>query len=70
MGLTMLVITFGMTGLIAVTCLAEFQKLWDEVVLSNTACLLGVVTIAAVIIEVIYGNARCKKREQNNEGND
>ena len=58
MGLTMFVITFGMTGLIAVTCLAEFQKLWDVVVLSNTACLLWVVTIAAVIIEIIYVNAR------------
>ena len=66
----MLVITFGMTGLIAVTYLAEFQKLLDETVLSNTACLFGVVTIAAVIIEIIYGNTHCKKREQNDEGND
>ncbi len=70
MGLTMLVITFGMAGLIAVTYLAEFQKLWDETVLSNTACLFGVVTIAAVIIEIIYGSTRCKKREQNNEDNE
>lgn len=70
MGLTMLVITFGMAGLIAVTYLVEFQKLWDEAVLSNTACLFGVVTIAAVIIEIIYGNTRCKKREPNNEDNE
>ena len=70
MGVTLLVLTLGMAGLIVVTFLVEFRKLWEETVLTNTAFLFGAVTIAAVIIEIIYGNTRCKRKIQNNKDNE
>ena len=70
MGVTLLVFTLGMAGLIVVTFLVEFRKLWEETVLTNTAFLFGAVTIAAVIIEIIYGNTRCKRKIQNNKDNE
>ena len=70
MGVTLLVLALGMAGLIVVTFLVEFRKLWEETVLTNTAFLFGAVTIAAVIIEIIYGNTRCKRKTQNNKDNE
>lgn len=69
MGLTLLVITFGMAGLIAVTYLVEFQMLWDETVLANAAYLFVAFTLAAVIVEILYANTRCKKKTRDDQDN-
>lgn len=67
MGATMLVITIGMSALSLVTYLVEFQKLWPEEFLENTAWLFAGLALATVAFELVYGNTRCKRKNLEND---